>query len=754
MESFASLLHRYGCTLHGRVSQYDYERYNLLTNQAQTALKEDGHCEVRLLDSVWQLSLKVQRGDDLPDCADLAVTFRCVSGKLPQAALAVDLAVGEWSAGNYVLMPSVAYNGNRFLSRRIPYSPKLYYVQDIGTDVPMIITDVPRLAIEDGPSRIQERSGSMAVPSVGFYSSAKKQGVLVLTAQGNALGDYGVGLEENRDRLRAVVSVTAPVMRELHSYRGCDSQRPSLDKPHDFAAGDEVTISLRICVFGADSAQALFDRFAQERKSLVSQNAPRNTLPYSACFELQQEKFNRENFVPEHGYYSIGPRNMFLQDWQIGWTGGMISTYPLLFSGDKTTRQNVLRNFDWLFPNGISPSGFFWDSGRNGTEWIGGDIRKPHTANWHLIRKSGDGVYYIVKQFLLMEKLGIEVKPAWREGTSTVCGALVKLWRKNGQFGQFVDSISGEIKVGGSTSGAIIPAALVLAASYFKRDEYLMVAIESGEHYYNTFTSKGMSCGGPGDALQNPDSESWYALIESYMALYEATGDAIWLQRAAETSRQFATWVVAYDFKFPPVSTFGKAGIRSTGAVYANTQNKHAAPGLCTYSGLGLLKLFRATGDRFHLDMLFDIAHNIPQYLPHPQNPLGLAVFGRMCERVNLTDWEGKERIGETNLMTTWAETSLMLTTIEIPGLYVQPDKALAVAFDNIEAEVIADSATSVAVRIYNPTALVASVLILAESRSEAIKPLAENVLLNATRERLAAGEERVLKFAKDRRGR
>jgi hypothetical protein len=212
--------------------------------------------------------------------------------------------------------------------------------------------------------------------------------------------------------------------------------------------------------------------------------------------------------------------------------------------------------------------------------------------------------------------------------------------------------------------------------------------------------------------------------------------------------------VVAYDFKFPPVSTFGKAGIRSTGTVYANTQNKHAAPGLCTYSGLGLLKLFRATGDRFHLDMLFDIAHNIPQYLPHPQNPLGLAVFGRMCERVNLTDWEGKERIGETNLMTTWAETSLMLTTIEIPGLYVQPDKALAVAFDNIEAEVIADSATSVAVRIYNPTALVASVLILAESRSEAIKPLAENVLLNATRERLAAGEERVLKFAKDRRGR
>ena len=142
-----------------------------------------------------------------------------------------------------------------------------------------------------------------------------------------------------------------------------------------------------------------------------------------------------------------------------------------------------------------------------------------------------------------------------------------------------------------------------------------------------------------------------------------------------ETARQFSTWVVGYDFKFPPRSTFGKAGIRTTGSVYANTQNKHSAPGLCTFSGLGLLKLFRATGDRFHLDLLRDIALGLPQYLPHPLKPLGDAKPGWMCERVNLTDWEGPERIGETLKMTTWAETSLMLTTIEIPGLYVQPDQ-------------------------------------------------------------------------------
>jgi hypothetical protein len=123
--------------------------------------------------------------------------------------------------------------------------------------------------------------------------------------------------------------------------------------------------------------------------------------------------------------------------------------------------------------------------------------------------------------------------------------------------------------------------------------------------------------------LQNPDSESAYALVESYVSIWEATRDDQWLVRGGEASRQLASWVVSYDYDFPPDSMFGRAGIRPTGAVYANTQNKHAAPGLCTASGLALLKLFRATGDGFHANLLGDIARGLPQYLPTPQRPLG-----------------------------------------------------------------------------------------------------------------------------------
>lgn len=744
---FAAWLAANHCTCRAVFNRYDFERGNLLINRTGFGV-ETKPGAVALPDSEWQITTQVIRPAG-EEAWEVVVRFACRAGRLKQAALAVELVFDHWSTANYVLLPAAAYNGNRFLARKIPYSPKLYFVQDIGKDKPVIITDVPRLNAGAGGSQIQERSGSLAAPAIGFQNPLAGRGCLMLTCQGNSLGDYGLSIEESRRRDQAVITLTSPVVRELRSYRICDREFPSEDRPHDFKAGEVVEIGFRLVFFDAPRVQDLFDRFAKERKTSAVRRTSLPVMPFSACFDLQEAKFNRDNFVARHGYYSVGPRQNFLQDWQIGWTGGMISTYPLLFAGGSKTRKNVVRNFDWLFRAGIAPSGLFWDAGRNGTEWIGGDIRKPHTGHWHLIRKSGDAVFYIIKQFRLMDQLGIPVKPVWRKGLKRVCDALVKLWQANGQFGQFVHSLSGEICVGGSTSGAIIPAALVLAADYFKAPKYRQVAAAAGEKFYREFTVQGLSCGGPGDALQNPDSESWYALIESYLALYESSGHNVWLQRAAETSRQFSTWVVAYDFEFPPKSTFARAGMRTTGAVYANTQNKHAAPGLCTFSGLGLLKLYRATGDRFHLELLRDIAFGLPQYLPHPLRPLGKAKSGWMCERVNLTDWEGPERIGETLEMSTWAETSLMLTTIEIPGLYVQPDLGLVVAFDNITAEITGDMDGELLVRVQNPTPAPAKVRVFGESRQAAGKPLPENFLLGGRVEALAAGEARVLRFSK-----
>ena len=735
-------------TLSVSINQYDTAQYNLLIHRNKLPIKTASQMQAAQ-NSDWQIHTTANLVKDKQDAIDITVAMKCMRGKLPAASVSVELDVKNWSEKNYVLMPSAAYNGNRYDWRRLRYSPKLYEVQDIGVDKPIIVTDIPKLNGNGAVSRIQARSGDMATPSIGYIADTTKTGVWLLTQQGNSLGDYGIGIAESKDRGNATISITSPIVREQFVYKICDAHYPSWDKPKDFKAGDTVTIRFRLYGFKAPTTQAIFDKYALIRKDLSDGEMLANALSYSTCMQVLEQKFNEKNFVEKHGYYSVGFRENFLQDWQIGWTGGMISTYPLLFAGNSQTQQNVLRNFDWLFANGISPSGFYWDAGRNGTEWFGGDIRKPHTKNWHLIRKSGDAVWYIIKQFMLMEKMGIPVKQSWKDGNQKVCDAFVKLWQKNHQLGQFVNSETGEIMVGGSSSGAIVPAALALASQYYNEPKYLTAAKEIATYYNQDFTQKGITCGGPGDALQNFDSESAAALVESYVTLYEVTSDKQWLPISENAAKQLATWVVSYNYNFSDTSAYGKAHILTNGTVYANTQNKHAAPGLCTASGISLLKLYRYTGNKFYLELLQDIAHNITQYLPHPKKPLGNAPYGYVSERINISDWEGVESIGYVLPLSTWAESSLMLTTIEVPGIYIQKDKGLVTAFDNVTTKVIENNNSVLTISISNPTPTDANVSIMVENSNDAIKVMGENMVRDLQKIPLKSGESKTITFKK-----
>lgn len=733
-------------SLSARVNHYDADRFNALVARHSVALPgEQGEAVLQSEGSNWNIQFQTEEVE--PGVQDYLVHFTCLSGEAPYASVSVDLTFPNWSEENYVLLPGAAYNGNRFTYRRIRYSPKLLDPRDIGPEVPPIISDVPKLTKGPGPSRIQQRSGDMTTPSAGFWAPAERRGFWMLFGTGTHLGDYGFDLEETRGRDRATFTLTAPVVRERYKYRITDSRWPSDDVAASFQAGDTVSLRFRVHRFDAPELQGLFDTFVDIRKSWIPRGTHRLVLPFSDAFPVQEAKFNRLNWEDEYGYYSVGPRNMFLQDWQIGWTGGMISTFPLLWAGADSTRQRVLRNFDWLFPDGLAPSGLFWDSGEHGNKWYGGDIRKPHTANWHLIRKSGDGLYYVVKQLMLMERLGIDVKDTWRSGTRGVADALVNIWREAGQFGHFVDNRTGEVQVGGSTSGGIIPAALALSAAYFDAPAYLEVAEEAARFYHQRFIRKGLTMGGPGDAMQNPDSESCYALVESYSVLFETTGDSSYLEMGDDIARQFATWVISYDYPFPKTSLFGQEGMHSMGAVNANTQNKHGAPGICTHSGVGLLKLYRATGDSFYAELLQDIARNLPQYLPHPQNPIEGTEIGYMCERVSTTDW--LEGIGEISYLTTWSETSLMLTYVEVPGLYVRPDAGDFVVFDNIEASKVRENGRFLELELYNPTDMPARVKVLAENAADRAQALGALGLWGCEEVMLAPGARVKQKFRK-----
>ena len=311
-----------------------------------------------------------------------------------------------------------------------------------------------------------------------------------------------------------------------------------------------------------------------------------------------------------------------------------------------------------------------------------------------------------------------EMPGSWKEPLQKFRNAFVSLWKRYGQFGQHVDIETGDIKVGGTNSAVMAIGGLALASVYEKDLELLRIAEKAATYYFDRFTKPGISCGGPGEILQNNDSESAFAMLESLITLYEVTGNKLWLKYAEDATGLCATWVVSYDYKFPENSLFGNLDMRTAGSVWANVQNKHSAPGICTLSGDCLLKLYRATGKKVYMDLLRDIAHNIMQYISREDRPISDQHTGWINERVNLSDWESPKRVGGIFKGNTWAQVSAMLTVAEIPGIYVNPSKKEIYVFDHVEAVLKGNQ-----IEISNPTKFDATVSIFVDKDVPKIYP-------------------------------
>jgi len=133
--------------------------------------------------------------------------------------------------------------------------------------------------------------------------------------------------------------------------------------------------------------------------------------------------------------------------------------------------------------------------------------------------------------------------------------------------------------------------------------------------------------------------------------------------------------------------------------------------------------------------------------LSHPSRPIEKMKIGWMSERVSTTDW--LEGIGELMYGSTWAETSLMLTYIELPGVYVQPDKSYICAIDNVQTKIVVDKPRSLTMKMTNPTRVEAKVRLFVESSEQARLPLGENVLKGGQIISLQPGESREIVLKK-----
>ncbi len=700
----------------------------------------------------WQISVTPTRLNGKNDGAEIAVNW-LHQGKSSQTAAEVRFEFSQWSASTYVLVPGAVYKGNRFAAHKSSYPPCWSKLSERGPNTPTLISDVPRLSVGSGPSAIHLLAGDAATPAVGLYDPLLKQGCLILTEQRTLFGETSIHVEEAEDRRSAVVAFRAPGVRPLTKYDMCSTETLSPDRGADFQDGDQISMSFHFYTFPCASVNSLFEVLAETRKALAGASKFPLSLPFSAAWAIQEEKYNALNWKEAYGYYAVGTVDMKHQDWQIGWVGGGMSSYALLLEGSRESVHRAISTVDFIFSAqttaGLFPGVFY--NGRWYGDEFNDDPGREAPERWHIVRKSADALYFLVKHFIALNKRypDYRLPESWLAGTRKLADRFLRLWHTYGQFGQWVDVESGEMLVGGSAGGAMAIGGLALCGCYLEDETYLAAAREAGDYYYRQYTAEGITTGGPGEILQCPDSESAFALLESFIVLYETTGESRWLGKAEEAARQGISWCVSYDFVFPESSTFQQLDMRTTGSVIANVQNKHSAPGICTLSGDSLFKLFRATGNPLYLEQLKDTAQHLPQYLSRQDRPIkgwdGKELpSGYMSERVNMSDWEGTNLIGEVLPLSCWCEVSNMLTYAEVPGIYVQPDTGFLWVADHVECSLQQEEGV-ITLQIENNTTFPAVVKLFSEMSTSAVLPLGQCASITWQRLELGAGEVRRL---------
>ena len=679
-----------------------------------------------------------------------------VGGAALDVGCALNVAFAAWSRDVYVTLPGACYAGNRFEARYIAgYPPLLSERADIGPHVPPIIADIPRLNVREGGSSLELAGADQATPAAAFFLPAARLGLIVLVDPATTLGRTGFRLAEPAGAARATLEIATPfdyAAREAGQLRAAEWARPGHSGARrPLSNGEQLTFRTRLHAFECTSVGALFERLLAVRKELTGPTALAHELPFSAAFAAHEERVNRR-WLEKAGFYALGPGQNATSTWQTGWCGGLAGTLPLLSIGGPTSRARALATTAFLLDGGQAPSGLFHGLS-DGKAWLDdgfavtparatpGQAAPAHARRWHLLRRSADTLTYLVRQLAYLERRSTtdpaaRTDPRWSEAARRCADAFAQIWEKNRQLGQFVDIETAEVIVGGSTSAALAPAGLARAAALLGEPRYLEVAKAAADHYYDRYVRVGLTCGGPGDALQTPDGESAAALLESFVTLFEATRERVWIDRARDAAHLMASWVISHDLTPAGAGCAAASDIRTAGAVMCDAQARRGAPGYVLLSGAALFRLYRATGEAAYLELLRDTVRNLSQYLRVETGTGPTTTASADCPRAASVDWLGSTTLPASGMF----DIIGLLVYSEVPGVYVRADTGFVFAFDHVTARVRERAPDRLVVAISNPTLTDATVRVLSESAADAKDPLPPDAVWSALRAQVPAG--------------
>lgn len=130
-----------------------------------------------------------------------------------------------------------------------------------------------------------------------------------MTAQKNALGNFGYEVIESDDRKSAEILLMAPGIYHEKCFTINGYTQESSDCGARFTEGDSVNIDFDLHWFDCESIQGLFDFIFEHRYDCVRSEPLKNEIGFSATWDILHEKHNNTNWLEDLDLYQVSINN-------------------------------------------------------------------------------------------------------------------------------------------------------------------------------------------------------------------------------------------------------------------------------------------------------------------------------------------------------------------------------------------------------------------------------------------------------------